>query len=132
MENGPDSRRQSGVQLQENTRYTGRQKTRAYQKPGEQYIYDSPVTQAPPSNGCAAGGFVCALLGLIFCWIPVVGFILLVLGLVLSAAGLAASKSRSGAGKGLGIAGLVTALVPGIILAVLTVSCTGCIGSLSL
>ncbi|WP_353423971.1 hypothetical protein [Christensenella massiliensis] len=69
-------------------------------------------------------------MGLIFCWIPVVGFILLVLGLVLSAAGLAASKSRSGAGKGLGIAGLVTALVPGV--AVLTVSCTGCIGSLSL
>ena len=37
-----------------------------------------------------------------------------------------------GAGKGLGIAGLVTALVPGVILAVLTVSCTGCIGSLPL
>lgn len=106
MENGQDSKRQSGVQPQENTRYTGRQKTRAYQKPGEQYIYDSPVTQAPPSNGCAAGGFVCALLGLIFCWIPVVGFILLVLGLVLSAAGLAASKSHGAQARDWALPGL--------------------------
>jgi len=73
--------------------------------------YPGPPVPAPAkgSNGLATAGFVLGLIGLLASWIPVlnvVGMILGVLGVVLAGVGLAKSK-RTGAGRGLAIAGIV-------------------------
>ncbi|MCL2561561.1 MAG: hypothetical protein FWE10_04495 [Rikenellaceae bacterium] len=62
------------------------------------------ITQPNPSNGLGTAGFVCALIALVLCWVPVLGWILWLVGLVLSCVGL--SKRP----KGLAIAGLVISL----------------------
>lgn len=56
-------------------------------------------------------GFILALLALIFCWVPVLDWILWILGLVLSFCGVFKAP------KGLAIAGLVISLI-GLILIV--------------
>jgi hypothetical protein len=58
----------------------------------------------------AVGGFVCGLLGLLFCWIPVFGVILALVGVSLSGAGMSAAK-RMHASNGLAIAGLVCGII---------------------
>jgi hypothetical protein len=72
--------------------------------------YASPApAPAKGSNGLAVAGFVLGLLGFLGSWIPVlniVGLVLGVIGVILAAIGLAKSR-RTGAGKGLAIAGLV-------------------------
>jgi len=71
------------------------------------------IQQAPSqgSNGLGTAGFILALLALIFCWVPVLDWILWILGLVLSFCGVFKAP------KGLAIAGLVISLI-GLILIV--------------
>ena len=71
------------------------------------------LQQAPSqgSNGLGTAGFILALLALIFCWVPVLDWILWILGLVLSFCGVFKAP------KGLAIAGLVISLI-GLILIV--------------
>lgn len=71
------------------------------------------IQQAPSqgSNGLGTAGFILALLALIFCWVPVLDWILWILGLVLSFCGVFQAP------KGLAIAGLVISLI-GLILIV--------------
>lgn len=68
-----------------------------------------PGQPAPP-NGLGIAGFVTGLAGLLFCWVPVFGLILAGCGVVLSAVGMSQS-TRTGANKGLAIAGLVLGIV---------------------
>lgn len=56
-------------------------------------------------NGIGVAGFVLALLGLIFCWVPILDWILWLLGLIFSIIGMFRPK------KGLAIAGLVISLL---------------------
>jgi hypothetical protein len=80
-----------------------------------QYVVHQNVGQ---QNGQGTAGFVCGLIGLVFCWVPWFGVILAIIGLALSAAGLSHS-SKTGAPKGLATAGLVcsiVALIPALIL----------------
>jgi hypothetical protein len=65
--------------------------------------------QAFQKNGVGTAGFVLALLGLIFCWVPVLNWILWILGLILSFVGVFKTP------KGLSIAGLCISFI-GIIL----------------
>ena len=55
----------------------------------------------PQKNGMGTAGFVLALVGLIFSWVPVLGWILWILGLIFSIIGVLRKP------KGLAIAGLV-------------------------
>ena len=55
----------------------------------------------PQKNGMGVAGFVLALLGLIFCWGPILGWILWILGLIFSIIGVCRKP------KGLAIAGLI-------------------------
>ena len=57
------------------------------------------------AHGCSIAGFVCGLLGLIFCW-TYIG-LLAIPGLILSIVGMS-QKNRS---KGLGIAGLILSAI---------------------
>jgi hypothetical protein len=86
--------------------------------PPQQYGYPAPYQQQPPgTNGLGVAGFVCGLIGLIFCWVPFFGLVLGVLGVIMGGAGIATAK-KSNAGSGLAIAGLVCgviAIVPAII-----------------
>ena len=63
-------------------------------------------------NGMGTAGFVLALLGLVFCWIPVLDWILWILGLVFSAIGVFKAP------RGLEIAGLAISFIGFIILIV--------------
>lgn len=63
-------------------------------------------------NSIGTAGFVLALLGLIFCWVPVLDWILGTLGLIFSFIGVFRSP------KGLSIAGLIMSGV-GIIIAII-------------
>lgn len=58
-----------------------------------------------PSNGIGTAGFILALLAIIFCWVPVLNWILWVLGLIFSFVGVFKPK------KGLAIAGLVLSVI---------------------
>jgi len=70
--------------------------------------------QVKQTNGLGTTGFVLAIVGVFFGWIPFFGWIIWVLGLIFSAVGL---KNKP---KGLAIAGLVVSLVSFIILWTLT------------
>lgn len=60
------------------------------------------IQQGPPrSNGIGTDGFVLALIGFLFFWVPLVGWIAWLLGLILSACGMFKKP------RGLAIAGLV-------------------------
>lgn len=87
----------------------------------EQAVQSQPVqpTQtiyiqqpAPPkqSNGLGTAGFVLALLGLIFCWVPFVDGILWLLGFIFSF--IAVFRAP----RGLAIAGLVLSFVAAFIM----------------
>lgn len=83
-----------------------------------QYVIHQNVAQ---QNGKGTAGFVCGLVGLVFCWVPWFGVILAIVGLALSGAGISQSN-KTGQSKGLAVAGLVcsiVALIPAIILLVI-------------
>lgn len=63
------------------------------------------IVQKNASNGLGTAGFILALLGLIFCWVPIFNFIVWFLGLVLSFFGVF-KKPRE-----LAIAGLVISII---------------------
>jgi hypothetical protein len=65
--------------------------------------------QQPPTNGIGTAGFVLALLGLVFFWIPGLNWTLWVIGVILSGVGVFKIP------KGLSIAGLCISFI-GLIL----------------
>lgn len=76
--------------------------------PMQQTIY---VNAEKKSNGMGTAGFVLALLAFVFCWVPVLDFILWFLGALFSFIGVFKKP------KGLAIAGLVISFI-GIIVIV--------------
>ena len=70
----------------------------------------------PAGNGMAVAGFVLSLCSVVFFWAPVLNFIMWVLGIVFSGIGLSRSNKMGLPHRGLAIAGLVIALVPGTLL----------------
>lgn len=83
--------------------------------PGQTIIINQ---EEKKSNGIGTAGFVLALIGLFFGWIPVLGWILWLLGLIFSSVGVFKSP------KGLSIAGLVISLI-GIILLIVVFGAIG-------
>ena len=67
------------------------------------------IVEESSSNGIGVAGFVIALLGLIFFWLPLVNFLLWLLGLVFSVVGVFKVP------RGMAIAGLVVSFI-GILL----------------
>jgi uncharacterized paraquat-inducible protein A len=87
-----------------------------YQQPAAKPVYSqpAPVSAAPAkrSNGLAVAGLILGILSLIFCWVPVLVWVLGLFGLIFSIAGIA---KKNASGKGMGIAGLVMSIIAGII-----------------
>lgn len=63
------------------------------------------IVERKKGNGMGVAGFVLALLALLFCWIPVLNWILWILGVVFSAIGVFRPH------KGLAITGLVISFI---------------------
>ena len=61
--------------------------------------------QVAQQNGIGTAGFVLALIGLIFCWVPILNWILWILGVIFSLIGVFKRP------KGLSIAGLVISFI---------------------
>ncbi len=74
--------------------------------------------QQPKKNGLGTAGFVLALLGLIFCWVPVLNWILWILGVIFSIIGVFRTP------KGLSIAGLVISFI-GLIVLIILIAAVG-------
>ncbi len=78
-----------------------------------------PASSLPPEqpgNGLAVAGLVCGIIGLVLCWVPVLGWILALLGIIFGAIGN--SKAKNGAkGKGMALAGLILGVI-GLVLGV--------------
>jgi len=74
-------------------------------QPSQPVYVAAPVPEKRGAHGCSIAGFVCGLLGLIFCW-TYIG-LLAIPGLILSIVGMS-QKNRS---KGLGIAGLILSAI---------------------
>jgi hypothetical protein len=74
------------------------------------------------SNGIGTAGFILALLGVIFSWIPILNWILWIIGLILSFVGVFKKP------KGLAIAGLCLSLL-GIILIIAVIGTIGALFS---
>ena len=68
--------------------------------------------QRPRTNGMGVAGFVLAVCGIVFCWIPFVNILLWILGLVFSFIGLFKAP------RGLAIAGMILSFIE-IIIAVI-------------
>ena len=88
-----------------------------YQQPVAQPVqpvYQPVMVQQPvaKSSGMAIAGLIMGIFTVIFCWVPVVGFILGVLGLIFSIAGIA---KKNGGAKGAAIAGLVLTIIGAIV-----------------
>ena len=71
------------------------------------------VVEGNRSNGLGTAGFIIALLGLVFCWVPFVDFILWFLGFLFSFIGMFKSP------RGLAIAGFILSFV--VIIAIISV-----------
>lgn len=70
----------------------------------------------PQGNGMAVTGFICSLVSIVLFWVPFLNFIVWILGIVFSAVGLNKANKHQLPYRGLAIAGLVIALVPGTLL----------------
>lgn len=91
-----------------------------------------PVPPPAPRNGLATAGFVVALIGAIFAFIPIIGMVSWVLspvGLVLSVVGIVMA-SRHGVGRGLAIAGAVLGVI-GLLICMVWVAAIGSAASSS-
>lgn len=77
-----------------------------YQQPPQQvYQQQYYVEQPRKSNGLGVAGFILALIGLLFGWIPFIGWVIWLLGLIFSFIGVFKVP------RGLAIAGLVISLL---------------------
>ncbi|HIZ88183.1 MAG TPA: hypothetical protein IAC03_08540 [Candidatus Coprenecus pullistercoris] len=77
-----------------------------------------PVVVVKKKNGMGIAGFVLALVGLVFCWVPVLNWILWALGLIFSIVGMFKKP------KGLAIAGLIISCI-GLIVIIILLSAAG-------
>ncbi len=66
-----------------------------------------PQQQQSQGNGMAVAGLVLGILGLVFLWIPFLGWILALLGIIFGAVGNGKANKIGGKGKGMAVAGLV-------------------------
>ena len=73
------------------------------------------------SNGLGTAGMICAIIGAVFCWVPVLNWILLTLGLVFSLIGVFKKNAK----KGTAIAGLIISGVFWIVVIILAVAVAG-------
>jgi hypothetical protein len=85
----------------------------------QQFPQQQVVLVAKPSNGLGVTGFVTGLLGLIFCWVPILGIALALLGVVFGGVGFQGSR-KQGVTNGLAIAGLVMGTI-GLVLALVLI-----------
>jgi hypothetical protein len=77
--------------------------------PQQQPPFAQPASQ--PSNGVAIGGMVTGIVGLVFGWVPIVGFILGAVAVILSGVGLRNANSKNASGRGMAVAGLVCGIL---------------------
>lgn len=68
-----------------------------------------PPRQAP--NGIAIGGMVTGIVGLVFGWSPIVGFVLGAIAVILSGVGIHNANTRGASGRGMAVAGLVCGIL---------------------
>lgn len=68
-----------------------------------------PVPQ--PSNGVAIGGMVTGIVGVVFGWVPIVGFILGAIAVILSGVGINNANKKHASGRGMAVAGLVCGIL---------------------
>ena len=72
--------------------------------------YTPFVPVSKPASGLGVAGGVCGIVGLVFCWVPVFGFLIALTGVILGGVGIARGNQR-GESIGMGVAGVACGLV---------------------
>lgn len=76
--------------------------------PSQQYGYGYPPQQQ--GNGLAVTGMVLGIVGIVFFWLPIFGWILAILAIIFGGVGIARAN-KGASGKGMAVAGLVLGIV---------------------
>jgi len=91
------------------------------------------VQTVQTSNGTSIAGFVVSLVGLVIYLTPCIGTIpgllLSVIGFLLSASALRITKSASGDGRGLALAGVICGGIPWLLLFLQVAACRSFLGA---
>lgn len=75
------------------------------------FPYNYPQSVPQPANGVAVGGMVTGIVGLVFAWVPVLGFILGGIAVILSGVGIHNANTNNASGRGMAVAGLVCGIL---------------------
>lgn len=111
----------------------------AAQQPIQQQPYSEPAyasaQPSEPSSGIAVGALICGIIGLVLCWVPIVGLILSIVAIVLGGKGKRTlpdgKRGMAVAGFILGIIGLVISIIV-LIAWVVTIVILGSVASWAL
>lgn len=108
-------------------------------QPAQQVPYSQPaaaVTAEPgQSSGVGIGALICGIIGLVLCWVPIVGLILSIVAVVLGGKGKRTlpegKKGMALAGFILGIIGLIISIIV-LIAWIVTIAILGSVASWAL
>ncbi len=77
--------------------------------PGPHYAYGGVSPQEKPVNGKGLAGMIVGILSYVFCWVPILGFVLGLIGVILSGIGL--SRKDRYRLNGFAVAGLILSIL---------------------
>lgn len=81
-------------------------------QPYQPYPYQPPGPPQPRNgNGVAIGGMVTGIVGLVFGWVPIMGFVLGAVAVILSGVGIHNANTKNASGRGMAVAGLVCGIL---------------------
>ena len=109
------------------------------EQPAQQQPYSEPASSAPvqtgESSGVGIGALICGIIGLVLCWVPIVGLIVSIVAVVLGGKGRRTlpegKKGMALAGFILGIIGLVISIIV-LIAWIVTIAILGSVASWAL
>jgi len=93
------------------------QQQQTYSQP-QQQAYSQPAATAQPaepSSGIGIGALICGILGLVLCWVPIVGLILAIVAMVLGGKG---RKELPDGKRGMALAGFILGII-GLIIGII-------------
>lgn len=75
---------------------------------------------APPAkNGMATAGMILGIVGIVLCWVPLVGLLCGLLGVIFGAIGMSRAGRLGGIGRGAGVTGLATGIISVVLLPIM-------------
>jgi hypothetical protein len=88
-------------------------------QPAQQVPYSEPAATfeqpSEPSSGIGIGALICGIIGLVLCWVPIVGLILSIVAVVLGGKG---RKTLPDGKRGMALAGFILGII-GLVISII-------------